>query len=79
MVDNAGVGLSGGTTPPTITEMARDAVGFLDALGLDQVDLLGYSIGGMVAQELTLLRPQQIRRLVLAGTGPRGGGRHMHG
>jgi pimeloyl-ACP methyl ester carboxylesterase len=77
--DNAGVGLSGGNSPSTITEMARGAISFLDALGLESVDLLGYSIGGMTAQELTLLRPQQVRRLVLAATGPRGGGSHMHG
>ena len=77
--DNAGIGLSGGTTPTTITEMARDAITFLDALGLTEVDLLGFSIGGMVAQEVTLLRPQQVRRVVLAATGPRGGGSHMHG
>lgn len=77
-VDNAGVGLSSGTVPRSITAMARDAIAFSDALGLDSIDLLGYSIGGMVAQELTLLRPQLVRRLVLAGTGPRGG-QLMHG
>ncbi|HEY1636471.1 MAG TPA: alpha/beta hydrolase [Acidimicrobiales bacterium] len=79
LFDNAGVGLSGGTTPCTVTEMARDAISFLDALGLGGVDLLGYSIGGMVAQELTLLRPQQVRRLVVAATGPRGGGTYPPG
>jgi pimeloyl-ACP methyl ester carboxylesterase len=79
LFDNAGVGLSGGTTPCTVTEMARDAITFLDALGLGGVDLLGYSIGGMVAQELTLLRPQQVRRLVVAATGPRGGGTYPPG
>ncbi|MEU5646699.1 alpha/beta fold hydrolase [Streptomyces milbemycinicus] len=72
-VDNAGVGLSSGTVPRTITEMARDAITFVDALGLTRIDLLGFSIGGMVAQELTLIRPQLVRRLVLAGTGPRSG------
>jgi len=77
-VDNAGVGLSSGTVPRTITAMARDAIAFTDALGLTRIDLLGYSIGGMIAQELTLLRPQLVRRLVLAGTGPRGG-QLMHG
>ena len=79
LFDNAGLGLSGGNTPSTISEMARDAISFLDALGLSRVDLLGYSIGGMIAQELTLLRPQQVRSLVLAATGPRGGGSQMHG
>ena len=53
-VDNAGVGLSSGTVPRTITAMARDAIAFTDALGLTRTDLLGYSIGGMIAQELTL-------------------------
>jgi len=77
--DNAGIGLSEGTTPPTVTEMARDAIAFLDAMGLSEADLLGYSIGGMIAQEVALLRPQQVRRLVLAATGPRGGGHLMHG
>jgi pimeloyl-ACP methyl ester carboxylesterase len=79
LFDNAGVGLSGGTTPSTVTEMARDAICFLDALRLDTVDLLGYSIGGMISQEVVLLRPRQVRRLVLAATGPRGGGTNMHG
>ncbi|MPY52423.1 alpha/beta fold hydrolase [Streptomyces acidicola] len=72
-VDNAGVGLSTGTVPNTITGMARDAITFVEALGLSRIDLFGFSIGGMVAQELTLIRPQLVRRLVLAGTGPRSG------
>jgi pimeloyl-ACP methyl ester carboxylesterase len=72
-VDNAGVALSSGTVPRTITAMARDAIAFTDALGLTRIDLLGYSIGGMIAHELTLLRPRLVRRLVLAGTGPQGG------
>jgi pimeloyl-ACP methyl ester carboxylesterase len=79
LFDNAGVGLSGDSTPSTVTEMARDAISFVDALGLERVDLLGYSIGGMVAQEFTLLRPRQVRRLVLAATGPRGGGSYALG
>lgn len=73
LLDNTGVGLSTGTVPVTVTQMARDAIAFLDALVLDQVDLLGYSLGGMVAQEIALLRPRVVRRIVLAGTGPRGG------
>ena len=77
-VDYAGVGLSTGTVPRTITEMARDVIAFTDALDLTRIDLLGFSIGGMIAQELTLLRPQLVRRLVLAGTGP-AGGLLMHG
>jgi pimeloyl-ACP methyl ester carboxylesterase len=78
LVDNAGVGGSTGAVPDTVTQMARDAIAFLDALELDQVDLLGYSLGGMVAQEVALLRPRAVRRIVLAGTGPRGG-QQMHG
>lgn len=58
--------------------MARDVIAFTDALGLSRIDLLGFSIGGMIAQELTLLRPQLVRQLVLAGTGPPGG-LLMHG
>lgn len=73
LLDNTGVGLSSGKVPVTVTEMARDAISFLDALQIGRVDLLGYSLGGMVAQELALLRPRNVRRIVLAGTGPRGG------
>jgi pimeloyl-ACP methyl ester carboxylesterase len=51
LLDNRGVGLSSGEVPVTVTEMARDAIGFLDALTIERVDLLGYSLGGMVAQE----------------------------
>ena len=75
--DNAGVGGSTGTTPRTFTAMAQDALAFVDALGLRTLDVFGFSIGGFVAQELTLMRPQLVRRLVLAGTGPQGGER-MH-
>ncbi len=79
LLDNTGVGLSSGVVPRTVTEMARDAISFCDALELTELDLLGYSLGGMVAQDLALLRPPLVRRLVLAGTGPRGGGQLMHG
>ena len=77
LFDNAGVGGSTGTTPRTFTAMAHDALAFVDALGLRTLDVFGFSIGGFVAQELTLMRPQLVRRLVLAGTGPQGGER-MH-
>jgi pimeloyl-ACP methyl ester carboxylesterase len=73
LFDNAGVGGSSGTVPHTVTPMAYDALAFIDALGLEQIDILGYSMGGFVAQELTLVRPRLVRRLVLAGTGPQGG------
>ena len=71
--DNRGVGRSGGTTPDNVEAMADDAVAFLEALGLGTVDLLGFSLGGMVAQVVAQQRPDLVRRLVLAGTGPAGG------
>jgi pimeloyl-ACP methyl ester carboxylesterase len=58
--------------------MAHDALSFVDALGLREIDLLGFSLGGFVGQELVLIRPWRVRRLVLAGTGPQGG-EDMHG
>jgi pimeloyl-ACP methyl ester carboxylesterase len=76
--DNAGVGGSTGTTPSTITQMARDAIAFLEALELGAVDLLGFSIGSFVAQEIALNRPAVVRRLILASSAPRGAA-GMHG
>jgi pimeloyl-ACP methyl ester carboxylesterase len=73
LVNNRGVGGSTGAVPENVTEMARDAIAFIDALGLERIDLLGFSLGGHVAQELVLLRPLRVRRLVLAGTAPQGG------
>jgi pimeloyl-ACP methyl ester carboxylesterase len=73
LLDNRGVGGSTGVVPENVTIMARDALAFIDALGLKQIDLLGFSLGGYVAQELVLLRPRVVRRLVLAGTAPQGG------
>jgi len=72
--DNRGVGASGGSVPHTIEEMARDAIAFIRALGLKKVDLLGFSMGGGVAQMIALQAPDLVRRIILAGTGPRGGG-----
>src|SRR4051812_3844767 len=63
LLDNRGVGGSTGVVPEDVTAMARDALAFIDALGLKQVDLLGFSLGGHVAQELVLLRPRLVRRL----------------
>jgi pimeloyl-ACP methyl ester carboxylesterase len=71
--DNRGVGASGGSTPNTIEAMARDAVAFIRALGLEQVDLLGFSMGGMIAQLIAADEPQLVRKVILAGTGPAGG------
>jgi pimeloyl-ACP methyl ester carboxylesterase len=71
--DNRGVGASSGSTPTTIEEMARDAVTFIRALGFDQVDLFGFSMGGMIAQVIAQQEPQLVRKMILAGTGPAGG------
>jgi pimeloyl-ACP methyl ester carboxylesterase len=70
--DNAGVGGSTGTTPDTIEQMARDAIAFLTAISIGQADLLGFSIGSFVAQEIALTRPALVRRLILASSAPRG-------
>jgi pimeloyl-ACP methyl ester carboxylesterase len=71
--DNRGVGASTGSTPNTIQAMAEDAVTFIRALGLEKVDLLGFSMGGMVAQVIAQDEPQLVRRMIIAGTGPAGG------
>lgn len=71
--DNLGVGLSSGQTPTSIEKMAADGLQFIDSLGFKEVDILGLSMGGMVAQELIMKRPQLVRKLMLVGTGPRGG------
>jgi pimeloyl-ACP methyl ester carboxylesterase len=76
--DNTGVGGSAGTTPGTIGQMARDAIAFTAALGFSQVDLLGFSIGSFVAQQVTLTRPALVRRLILASSAPQGAA-GMHG
>jgi pimeloyl-ACP methyl ester carboxylesterase len=73
LTDNAGVGLSTGTAPDTVAGMARDAASLIDALRLEHVDLFGFSMGGHVAQQIAVDRPELVRRLVLVGTGPRGG------
>ena len=71
--DNRGVGASSGKVPDTIEAMAGDAVTFIRALGFEQVDILGFSLGGMVAQVIAREEPQLVRKLILAGTGPAGG------
>ncbi|EJM79184.1 alpha/beta fold hydrolase [Pseudomonas sp. GM60] len=73
LFDNAGVGLSSGETPDSFEGMADHVAAFARTRGLKQVDVLGFSIGGMVAQEVALRHPQLVRRLILAGTSPRGG------
>jgi pimeloyl-ACP methyl ester carboxylesterase len=73
LTDNVGVGLSTGEAPETVVGMARDAASLIDALGLEYVDLFGFSMGGFVAQQIAVDRPELVRRLILVGTGPRGG------
>ncbi len=76
--DNVGVAGSTGTTPSTMRQMAIDAIAFLDAMELASVDVLGFSIGSFVAQEIALIRPAAVRRLVLASSAPQGSA-GMHG
>jgi pimeloyl-ACP methyl ester carboxylesterase len=76
--DNAGVGGSTGTTPSFIEQMARDAIAFLDAMGLDRADVLGFSIGSFIGQEIALIRPGLVRKLILASAAPQGAA-GMHG
>lgn len=71
--DYRGIGASGGTAPVTIDEMARDAIALIRALGFEKVDLLGFSLGGFVAQDVALKAPGLVRKLILTGTGPAGG------
>ncbi|MFE4628387.1 alpha/beta fold hydrolase [Streptomyces mirabilis] len=73
LLDNVGVGASTGTVPSTIHEMAVGALAFLDGLGLTLCDLIGFSLGGAIAQEIALIRPRQVRKIVLAATAPEGG------
>jgi pimeloyl-ACP methyl ester carboxylesterase len=76
--DNRGVAASSGTTPSTIAQMALDAIDFIDAVGVGEVDLLGFSIGSFVAQEVALVRPSIVRKVVLASSAPQGAP-GMHG
>src|SRR5215216_594589 len=71
--DNRGVGASDGSTPDSIAAMAQDAVALIRALGFDQVDLVGFSLGGFITQVIAQQEPQLVRKIVLAGTGPAGG------
>lgn len=73
LFDNVGVAASSGETPTTFEAMAEHVATFASAIGLTEMDVLGFSIGGFVAQALTIGHPQLVRRLILAGTGPRGG------
>ena len=73
LFNNAGVSSSSGEVPTTFEQMGANAVAFTRALGLKKADVLGFSIGGMVAQEIALQAPDLVRKLILVGTGPRGG------
>jgi pimeloyl-ACP methyl ester carboxylesterase len=75
--DNAGVGRSTGQTPDSVAAMARDAVNFINALGLTEVDLLGFSLGGCVAQQIAAEHGGLVRKLILVGTAPKGGEEHL--
>ena len=78
LFNNAGVGRSTGAVPGTVAGMATHAFAFLDGLGIQQCDVLGFSLGGMVAQQMVLDRPSVFRRMILVGTAPRGGEDIMH-
>src|SRR6266513_1917894 len=76
--DNQGVAASSGRTPNTIAQMALDAIDFINTLDVGEVDLLGFSIGSFLAQEIALVRPSTVRRVVLASSAPQGAS-GMHG
>jgi len=78
LFDNAGVGRSSGTVPPTVAGMAQHVITFLDGVGVKMCDVLGFSLGGMIAQHMVLDRPTIFRRVILVGTAPRGGEDIMH-
>ena len=71
--DNRGIGASSGSPASSMEQMAEDAITFIQALGFKQVDLFGFSMGGMIAQEIVLMKPHLVRKMILAGTGPAGG------
>lgn len=74
LFDNAGISSTSGEVPDTIGAMADHTAAFIGALGLDRVDILGFSMGGTITQELALAHPALVRKVILVGTGPRGGG-----
>jgi pimeloyl-ACP methyl ester carboxylesterase len=76
--DNRGVAATSGRTPSTMAQMALDAIDFIDALDIGEVDLLGFSIGSFLAQEIALIRPASVRKVVLASSAPKGAS-GMHG
>ena len=75
--NNTGLGNTSGTTPDNVEQMTADAVTFINALGLKKVDLLGFSLGGFIAQEIAAQHPELVRKVILAGTGNKGGGNNL--
>ena len=75
--DNKGLGKSSGATPNSVVQMAADAEIFISALGFTKVDLLGYSLGGMIAQIMAAEHPKLFRKVLLVGTAPQGGEEHL--
>jgi pimeloyl-ACP methyl ester carboxylesterase len=71
-IDNTGVGSSGGVTPDNVQEMARDAIKVISALGINKCDLLGYSLGGFIAQTIAAIKPELLSKIILVGTAPQG-------
>jgi pimeloyl-ACP methyl ester carboxylesterase len=71
-IDNSGVGDSGGTTPDNVQDMAQDVIKIISAMGINKCDLLGYSLGGFIAQIMAIVRPNIIRKIILVGTAPQG-------
>src|SRR5262245_19142208 len=78
LFDNAGIGRSTGTVPTTVAGKTKHALAFLDGLGVTRCDVLGFSLGGMIAQQMAQDRPSIIRRMILVATAPRGGEDIMH-
>jgi pimeloyl-ACP methyl ester carboxylesterase len=78
LFENAGLGRSTGEVPESMSGMAAHALAFVDALGIERVDVLGYSLGGMVAQQIALERPSLVGKMLLVGTAPEGGEDIMH-
>jgi pimeloyl-ACP methyl ester carboxylesterase len=68
--DNRGIGASSGAPATSIEQMAKDAITFINAMGFEQVDLFGFSMGGMISQEIVLMEPQLVRKMIIARTGP---------
>jgi pimeloyl-ACP methyl ester carboxylesterase len=72
MIDNTGIGNSGGTTPDNVQDMATDAIAIITALGINRCDLLGFSLGGFIAQIIAVVKPDLLRKIILVGTAPQG-------